>query len=80
MSKKKFKKGDLFEYDFGYGIVIEVQTQPDQQDEGNTTEFCKVLWTDGSIELMAMWRMNEPSTWLKPRLVARGNKESEENS
>ena len=74
MSKKKFKKGDLVEYDFGYGIVIEVQTQPDQQDDGNTTEFCKVLWSDGSTELMAMWWLNDPGPWLKRRRVAGCNK------
>ena len=74
MSKKKFKKGDLVEYDFGYGIVIEVQTQPDQEDDDRTTEFCKVLWSDGSTELMAMWRLNDPGPWLKRRGVARDNK------
>ena len=74
MSKKKFKKGDLVEYDFGYGIVIKVQIQPDQEYEDCTTEFCKVLWTDGSTELMAMWRLNDPGPWLKRGRVAGDNK------
>ena len=74
MSKKNFKKGDLVEYDFGYGIVIEVQTQPDHDDRGNPTALCKVLWSDGATEFIPMWRLNDPGPWLKRARVARYNK------
>ena len=51
-SVKKFKRGDLVEYDFALGLVLEVEDYS-----------CRVLFCDG-IEWKALKYLHEPGPYL----------------
>jgi len=50
---KKFKRGDLVEYDFALGLVLEVEDYS-----------CRVLFCDG-IEWKNIRHLHEPGPFLK---------------
>ena len=60
---KSFKRGDLVEYDFAIGLVLEVDVRNNRKDTGKF-DVCKVLFTDG-IEWRCVSVLHEPGPFLR---------------
>ena len=63
MNKKKFKRGDLVEYDFGLGVVLDTEVRQHRKDVGHFT-VCKILFCDG-IEWHNVKALHEPGPFLR---------------
>ena len=62
MSEKSFKKGDLVEYDFGVGVVLEGGVH--HSHHGNYDVY-RVLWNDGTTDWKSVKHLHDGHHFLK---------------
>tara|TARA_R110000851_G_scaffold11759_2_gene40984 strand:- start:3959 stop:4258 length:300 start_codon:yes stop_codon:yes gene_type:complete len=61
---KKFKRGDLVEYDFALGLVLETGPRSDGSKRNDYYDACRVMFCDG-IEWKETRHLHEPGPYLK---------------